>query len=247
MSKLNYIFGFHAIVSRLKQNYESIREIYLDEKRQDQRSRELLNHAEMRGIRIIRCDSARLTRITGTLQHQGVAASFTSNTREVNLEDILVNLHEAALFMVLDGVKDPHNLGACFRVAGALGAHGIIVPKDRSVGITPTVHKVASGAVDSVPFVTVTNLARTLRELKIHGIQIIGTIAETTEYISAVDLTVPSALVFGSEQKGLRRLTREQCDILASIPMVGSNINSLNISVAAGICLYETLKQRAIH
>lgn len=247
MSKLNYMFGFHAIVSRLKQNYESIREIYLDEKRQDQRSRELLNHAEMRGIRIIRCDSARLTRITGTLLHQGVAASFTSNTRQVNLEDILVNLHEAALFMVLDGVKDPHNLGACFRVAGALGAHGIIVPKDRSVGITPTVHKVASGAVDSVPFVTVTNLASTLRELKIHGIQIIGTIAETTEYISAVNLTVPSALVFGSEQKGLRRLTREQCDILASIPMVGSNINSLNISVAAGICLYETLKQRAIH
>ncbi|SDI12348.1 23S rRNA (guanosine(2251)-2'-O)-methyltransferase RlmB [Nitrosomonas sp. Nm132] len=244
MSQTRHIFGFHAITSRLRQSPDSIKEIYLDSTRHDQRARDLFKLAEIKNVCLILCDNARLARIVGTTHHQGVVANIAATQNYVAIEDVLEALSEPALLLVLDGIKDPHNLGACLRVADALGVHAIIAPKDRSVGLTATVHKVASGAADTVPFVTVTNLARTLRELKQQGIWIIGTAAETTCTLDTITLDGPIAWVLGAEHEGMRRLTRETCDQLVRIPMVGS-VESLNVSVSAGICLFETYRQRA--
>ncbi len=243
MSQTRHIFGFHAIMSRLRQNPDSIKEIYLDSARHDQRARDLFKLAEIKNVHLILCDSARLARIVGTTHHQGVVASITAIQNHVAIEDVLEVLNEPALLLVLDGIKDPHNLGACLRVADALGVHAVIAPKDRSVGLTATVHKVASGAADTVPFITVTNLARTLRELKQQGVWIVGTAAETTHTLDSITLDGPIAWVLGAEHEGMRRLTRETCDQLVRIPMVGS-VESLNVSVSAGICLFETYRQR---
>lgn len=244
MSQTRHIFGFHAIMSRLRQNPDSIKEIYIDSARHDHRARDLCKLAEIKNVRLILCDNTRLARIVGTLRHQGVVANITATQSYVAIEDILETLSEPALFLILDGIKDPHNLGACLRVADALGAHAVIAPKDRSVGLTATVHKVASGAADTVPFVTVTNLARTLRELKQHGIWIIGTAADASHTLETIALDGPVAWVLGAEHEGMRRLTREICDQLVRIPMVGS-VESLNVSVSAGICLFETFRQRS--
>lgn len=243
MSQTRYIFGFHAIMSCLRQSPDSIQEIYLDSARHDQRARDLFKFAEIKNIRLILCDNARLARMAGTVHHQGVVANITLVQRHVTIEDVLETLHEPALLLILDGIKDPHNLGACLRVADALGVHAVIAPKDRSVGLTATVHKVASGAADTVPFVTVTNLARTLRELKQQSIWIIGTAADATHSLETITLDGPVAWVLGAEHEGMRRLTRETCDQLVRIPMVGS-VESLNVSVSAGICLFETYRQR---
>ncbi|WP_292975872.1 23S rRNA (guanosine(2251)-2'-O)-methyltransferase RlmB [Nitrosomonas sp.] len=242
MSRSHYIFGFHAITSRLRQHPDSIREIYLDANRQDQRARDLINLAETTSTRLILCDQDRVHKMTGTTHHQGVAAHVTKLQQYAVLEDLLDGLTEPAFLLVLDGVKDPHNLGACLRVADAFGVHAVIVPKDRAVGLSATVHKVASGAADTVPFFAVTNLARTLRELKEAGIWIVGTAADASDTLAAVTLTRPIAWVLGAEGEGMRRLTREICDQLVSIPMSGS-IESLNVSVSAGICLFETYRQ----
>lgn len=231
-------------MSRLRQNPESIKEIYIDAARHDQRARDLVKHAEIKNIRLILCDNARLNKIAGTPRHQGVIASITMTQSNLAIEDVLGALSEPALLLILDGIKDPHNLGACLRVADALGAHAVIAPKDRSVGLTATVHKVASGAVDSIPFVTVTNLARTLRELRQHGIWVIGAAADAEHTLETISLEGSVAWVFGAEHEGLRRLTRETCDQLVRIPMTGS-VESLNVSVSAGICLYETYRQKS--
>ncbi|MDV6344544.1 23S rRNA (guanosine(2251)-2'-O)-methyltransferase RlmB [Nitrosomonas sp. Is37] len=244
MSQTRHIFGFHAIMSRLRQNPDSIKEIYIDSARHDQRARDLCKLAEIKNIQLILCDNTRLARIVGTTRHQGVVANITATQSYVAIEDVLEVLSEPALFLILDGIKDPHNLGACLRVADALGAHAVIAPKDRSVGLTATVHKVASGAADTVPFVTVTNLARTLRELKQHGIWIIGTAADASHSLETITLDGPVAWVLGAEHEGIRRLTKETCDQLVRIPMVGS-VESLNVSVTAGICLFETFRQRS--
>ncbi|MCC6917153.1 23S rRNA (guanosine(2251)-2'-O)-methyltransferase RlmB [Nitrosomonas sp.] len=244
MSHSQYIFGFHAIISRLRQHPDSIREIYLDANRQDRRARDLINLAETSSTRLILCEQDRIGRMTGTTRHQGVAAHVTKLHQYAVLEDLLDELAEPALLLVLDGVKDPHNLGACLRVADAFGVHAVIVPKDRAVGLSATVHKVASGAADTVPFFAVTNLARTLRELKEAGIWIIGSDADAPDTLDSVTLTRPVAWVLGAEGEGMRRLTREACDQLVSIPMSGS-IESLNVSVSAGICLFETFRQHA--
>ena len=190
-------------------------------------------------------DRVRLDRLAGGhARHQGVVASVSVNATSPDLDDVLAALSEPALLLVLDGVQDPHNLGACLRVADGAGAHAVIAPKDRAVGLNATVVKVASGAADTVPYVTVTNLARTLRELRERDIWCVGTSDDADKQIYAVDLRVPLALVLGAEGDGMRRLTRETCDVLASIPMHGS-VESLNVSVACGICLFEARRQRA--
>ena len=181
--------------------------------------------------------------MVGNAHHQGVAAHIDASRSHVDLEDVLDTLIEPALLLVLDGIQDPHNLGACLRVADAFGVHAVVAPKDRAVGLTATVHKVASGAADAVPYISVTNLARTLRELKQRGILIIGTAAEAESNLNSTKLDGPIAWVLGAEGKGMRRLTRDTCDRLVSIPMLGS-VDSLNVSVTAGICRFETRRQR---
>lgn len=242
MSHSHYIFGFHAITSRLRQHPSSIREIYLDENRQDQRARDLMRLAETTSTRMILCSQDRLNRMAGTNHHQGVVAHVMKLQRFTALEDLLDGLTKSAFLLVLDGVKDPHNLGACLRVADAFGVHAVIAPKDRAVGLSATVHKVASGAAETVPFFAVTNLARTMRVLREAGIWLVGATADAAHTLDSITLNRPIAWVLGAEGEGMRRLTRETCDQLVSIPMNGS-VESLNVSVSAGICLFETYRQ----
>lgn len=237
------IYGFHAVTSRLRQNAGGIQEIYLDQGRHDQRSRDLLQLAEVKGVRTMQVPRQRLDGMAGD-KHQGVVAKVSALAALPHtLDGVLESLSEPALLLVLDGVQDPHNLGACLRVADAMGAHAVIAPKDRAVGLNPTVRKVASGAAETVPFITVTNLARTLRELQELGIWVIGTAGEADRDLFSMKLDGPMAWVLGAEGEGLRRLTRENCDELARIPMFGL-VESLNVSVAAGICLFESRRQR---
>jgi 23S rRNA (guanosine2251-2'-O)-methyltransferase len=183
--------------------------------------------------------------MAGEARHQGVAANIDPSRSYIDIDDVLDTLVEPALLLVLDGIQDPHNLGACLRVADAFGVHAVVAPKDRAVGLTATVHKVASGAADAVPYISVTNLARTLRDLKQRGVSIIGTAADANSDLYSARLEGPVAWVLGAEEKGMRRLTRETCDRLVSIPMLGS-VENLNVSVSAGICLFETRRQRAV-
>lgn len=245
MSNSRFIFGFHAVISRLRQNPDSIKEIFIDANRRDQRARDLIKLIEAQGVRLIVCDNARLDSMAGNKRHQGVTANIDVTRSYVDIEDVLETLTEPARLLVLDGVQDPHNLGACLRVADAFGVHAVIVPKDRAVGLTATVHKVASGAADTVPVIPVTNLARTLRALKKQGIWLVGTTADADSSLDAVKLPCPIAWVLGAEGEGLRRLTQETCDQLIRIPMLGS-VESLNVSVSAGICLFETYRQQLV-
>lgn len=186
----------------------------------------------------------RLERMLPGVRHQGVACSVTEERRSLDLEDVLDTITGPALLLVLDGVQDPHNLGACLRVADAMGAHAVIAPKDRAVALTPTVEKVASGAAETVPYVMVTNLARALDTIKEREIFVVGAEGETELSLPSVDIAGAVALVMGAEGTGMRRLTRERCDVLIKIPMYGT-VESLNVSVAAGICLYEARRQRS--
>jgi len=246
MSNFRLIFGFHAVTSRLRQNPGSIREIFFDSTRRDQRARDLAKFSEVQNIRLISCDQTRLAAMAGNACYQGVAANIDASRSHVDIDDVLDTLDEPALLLVLDGIHDPHNLGACLRVADAFGVHAVIAPKDRAVGLTATVHKVASGAADAVPYVSVTNLARTLRELKQRGITLVGAAADAESDLNSATLDGPVAWVLGAEGTGMRRLTRETCDQLVSIPMLGS-VESLNVPVSAGICLFETRRQPAKH
>jgi 23S rRNA (guanosine2251-2'-O)-methyltransferase len=243
MSELKLIYGFHAVVSRLRQNAASVKEIYLDTSREDRRARDLARLAQERGARVMSADSARLDGMTQHARHQGVVARVESAAALRDLDSVLDSLEEAALLLILDGVTDPHNLGACLRVADAMGIHAVIAPKDRAAGITPIVEKVASGAAETVPFIAVTNLARTMRDLKEREIWLIGADQEAERDLYSVKLAGPVAWVLGAEGEGMRRLTRENCDELARIPMLGT-VESLNVSVTAGICLAETRRQR---
>lgn len=237
------IYGFHAVLGKLRRDAAGIFELYLADSRTDIRAREVLKIAEAEGVRIIQADNERLERMVGTRRHQGVIARVDAKSREIKLADVLDTIEGDALLLVLDGVQDPHNLGACLRVADAAGAHAVIAPKDRAVGLNATAIKVASGAADSVPYVTVTNLARALREMQEAGLRVIGTAGEAEKSLFESDLSGPLALVLGSEGEGLRRLTRETCDELVRIPMLGS-VESLNVSVASGVCLFEAVRQR---
>ena len=243
MTATRTLHGFHAVAARLELRPESIRAIYLAGARGDARMRDLLTRARTAGCVVENADDARLADLAGTTRHQGVVAIVEVRGLRVTLDDVLETLAEPALLLVLDGVTDPHNLGACLRNADAFGAHAVIIPKDRAVGVNATVAKAASGAADTVPVVTVTNLARALRDLKERGIWLIGADAGG-ESLFFADVRGPVAWVLGAEGAGLRRLTRELCDRIVGIPLAGS-VESLNVSVAAGICLYATRQQRA--
>lgn len=243
MSETRFIHGFHAVTARLRRTPDSIQELYVATGRQDVRARDLLKQAELSGVRVIQTDSARLDGMAGTGRHQGVVAKVDGRIRELKLSDVLDSLNEPALFLVLDGVQDPHNLGACLRVADGAGVHAVIAPKDKAVGLNATAIKVASGAADSVPYITVTNLARALKEMQEAGVWLVGMDENGEKDIYQSDLTGSVALVMGAEGDGLRRLTKETCDYLVRIPMMGT-VESLNVSVASGVCLYEARRQR---
>jgi 23S rRNA (guanosine2251-2'-O)-methyltransferase len=245
VSATRVVYGFHAVVSLLRQRAASVHEIYVDSSRKDARSNDLVKLAGERGVRVIAVDTPRLAGLTGNARHQGVAARVEAAAPMRDVQEVLDQLKGPALLLVLDGVQDPHNLGACLRVADAFGVHAVIAPKDRAVGITPVVGKVASGAAESVPYIAVTNLARSLRDLKARDVWLYG--ADETATTELYDATLNGSLawVFGAEGEGMRRLTREHCDELVRIPMAGS-VESLNISVAAGICLSETVRQRRL-
>lgn len=241
--KNKMIFGFHAVTARIRHEASSVEEIYIDAERHDRRMQELLRAAKSANVRIIHADDQRLCNMVGTRRHQGVVAKAGELSLARNLDELLDAIDGPPLLLILDGVTDPHNLGACLRVADGAGAHAVIAPKDRAVGLNATAAKVASGAADTVPYITVTNLARTLRELKERDIWLIGTTDDAEKTVYDADFSVPAALVMGSEGEGMRRLTRENCDTLVSIPMMGA-VESLNVSVASGICLYEARRQR---
>ncbi|WP_425260134.1 23S rRNA (guanosine(2251)-2'-O)-methyltransferase RlmB [Rubrivivax sp. RP6-9] len=237
------LFGFHAVTVRLKTAPQSVVEIHVDAARRDARMRQFVERAHAAGAKVVDSDDARLNSLAGGPRHQGVVARVKPVALSHSLDDVLDAATGPALVLVLDGVTDPHNLGACLRVADGAGAHAVVAPKDHAVGVNATVAKVASGAAETVPYLMVTNLARTLNELKERDITIVGTSDDATDTIYDADLRGPVALVLGAEGAGMRQLTRKTCDRLVRIPMAGA-VESLNVSVAAGVCLYEALRQR---
>ncbi|RZL01370.1 MAG: 23S rRNA (guanosine(2251)-2'-O)-methyltransferase RlmB [Rubrivivax sp.] len=242
---LKLLFGFHAVSVRLKVAPKSIRELHFDATRRDQRMRQFLTKAEESGLNLVESDDDRLQKMCGTHRHQGVVAKVESIPQAKSLDDLLDALSEPPLLLVLDGITDPHNLGACLRVADGAGAHAVIAPKDHAVGVNATVAKVASGAAETVPYFMVTNLSRTLGELKERDIWVVGTSDDAPRDLYAANLAQATALVLGAEGSGMRQLTRKNCDELVSIPMLGG-VESLNVSVASGVCLYEARRQRGL-
>jgi 23S rRNA (guanosine2251-2'-O)-methyltransferase len=237
------LFGFHAVTVRLKTVPQSIVEIHVDTTRRDARMRQFVERVHAAGVRVVDSDDEHLQRLSGTHRHQGVVARVTPLPARHSLDDLLDEAKGPPLLLVLDGVTDPHNLGACLRVADGAGAHAVIAPRDRTVGINATVAKVASGAAETVPYLMVTNLARTLGELKERDIRVVGASDGAPTSLFDARLGGPLAIVLGAEGSGLRQLTRQTCDELVRIPMKGA-VESLNVSVASAICLYEALRQR---
>ncbi len=240
-----WVYGLHTVQTLLKTDAERVVEIrFLRGRQHDHRVKKLLTLAGALDIPVTPAGNEQLDQLAGE-QHQGVIALCRSGQihDERFLHALLDTLTVPPLVLVVDGVTDPHNLGACLRSANAAGVHAVLAPKDRAVGITATVRKVASGAAEVVPFVVVTNLARALRQLQDKGLWLVGMVGEAEHSIYDVDLRGPLAMIVGAEEKGLRRLTREQCDTTAKIPMAGI-VESLNVSVAAGICLFEAVRQR---
>ena len=243
------LFGFHAVGVRLKVAPQSVLEVFVDASRRDARMKQFLARAQQAQLRVIEADGPRLNKLAGGAGHQGVVARVRDLPQTRSLDDLLDALAAQPdapppLLLALDGVTDPHNLGACLRVADGAGVHAVIAPRDHAAGISATVAKVASGAAETVPYFMVTNLARTLGELKERGIWLTGLAGEAERTIYETDLRGPAALVMGAEGPGMRQLTRKRCDQLARIPMMGA-VQSLNVSVASGVCLYEALRQRA--
>ncbi|MEN9329887.1 MAG: hypothetical protein RLZZ484_1075 [Pseudomonadota bacterium] len=239
------LYGFHAVGVRLKTAPTSVIEIYFEATRRDARMRQFIERAKEANVRLIEADGLRLSKLCGNHGHQGVVARVEPLAQVTSLDDLLDSLpsEQPPLLLVLDGITDPHNLGACLRVADGAGAHAVIAPKDHAVGVNATVAKVASGAAETMPYFMVTNLARTLNELKERNIWVIGTSDDAPKTLYQVDLKGPTALVLGAEGAGMRQLTRKTCDELVSLPMRGA-VESLNVSVASGVCLYEALRQR---
>jgi len=246
MSSPKVIFGFHAVGVRIKTAPDSVIEVLFDSSRRDARMKQFMARAQEAGVRLIEADGVRLAKLAGSHGHQGVAARVNPVAQARSLDELLESLEAAGiapLLLVLDGVTDPHNLGACLRVADGAGAHAVIAPKDHAAGINATVAKVASGAAETMPYFMVTNLARTLGELQERNIWCVGTSDDAPGTLYQADLKGPVALVLGAEGTGMRQLTRKRCDELVSIPMAGA-VESLNVSVASGVCLYEALRQR---
>ncbi|MEO8858713.1 MAG: 23S rRNA (guanosine(2251)-2'-O)-methyltransferase RlmB [Burkholderiaceae bacterium] len=255
MASPKVLFGFHAVGVRLRSAPQSVLEVHFDASRRDARMRQFVERATEAGVRLFESDGLRLSRLCGNHSHQGVAARVRDIPQTHSLDELLENLEAAQaalpeperfapLLLVLDGVTDPHNLGACLRVADGAGAHAVIAPRDHAAGINATVSKVASGAAETVPYFMVTNLARTLRELQERSIRIVGTSDAAPRTLYEADLKGPVALVLGAEGAGMRQLTAKTCDELVQIPMRGA-VESLNVSVASGVCLYEAVRQRS--
>ena len=245
-TRRNLVYGLHAINAVLSRSPERVLEIWLAQPRDDARARELKRHAEMAGVHLHAATADALAKLVGDVNHQGAVAAIRplKPWDENDLAEVVERLAGDALFLVLDGVTDPHNLGACLRTAEAAGVQAVITPKDRSAGVDGVVRKVAAGAADFVPVASVTNLARTLDSLKRSGIWVVGLDGEATQTLFEADLKRPLALVLGAEGTGMRRLTRERCDFVVRIPMIG-RVESLNVSVATGVALFEARRQRA--
>lgn len=247
MANENYIFGYHAVVSALKTFSKAVKCVYLQSKQQDKRAQEVIDLANYNKVPVKHLSRDQLNKIDQKANHQGVMADvkYPGNYNESHINLILERHKDKAIFVILDGVQDPHNLGACLRTANAAGAHAVIVPKDKACGITPTVYKVASGAVGITPVIQVTNLCRTIQFLKKSGVWVYGTDEDGSQTIYQSKLNPPLALVFGGEGKGLRRLTKESCDLVFKIPMKGV-VSNLNVSVALGVCLFELVRQESL-
>lgn len=256
MLKTEFVFGLHAVQALLAAAPKRILELHLLAGRDDQRLQDVISAAEQHRIGIITATRQQLDEMAGAgegdheANHQGVIArcrpaQAQDETYLFKMLERLADKNEAPFLLVLDGVTDPHNLGACIRTAEASGVHAVIAPKDKSVGLNPTVRKVACGAAEVLPFIAVTNLARTLKKLQDAGIWTVGTAGEADKSVYQADLKGPLALVMGAEGQGMRRLTREHCDHLINIPMAGT-VSSLNVSVATGVCLFEAVRQRSL-
>lgn len=239
------LIGIHAVTSALKTAAGDVEWLRVLAESHNKRLFEIESLAQAAGTRVIKCPLSELDKLSGQQRHQGVIAGFKGSNvaPESRLEPILDSIDGTPLILVLDGIQDPHNLGACLRTADAAGVQLVVICKDRSAGITPVVRRAASGAAETLQIIQATNLARVLRMLKKSGIWLAGTSDEATDSLYATDLTGPLALVVGSEGSGLRRLTAEICDYLVRIPMAGQ-VESLNVSVATGVCLYEINRQR---
>ena len=239
------LIGIHAVSSALKSAAGDVEWLRIAADSKNKRLREIESRAHGSGIEVIRCKPSELDKLSGQQRHQGVIAGFTgSNIASEGLLDVILDSIESTpLILVLDGVQDPHNLGACLRTAEAAGVQLVVICKDHAAGVTPVVRRAASGAAETLAIIQATNLARVLRTLKQRGIWLAGTSDEATDSLYSKDLTGPLALVMGSEGTGLRRLTSELCDFLIRIPMAGQ-VESLNVSVATGVCLYEINRQR---
>ncbi len=240
------IFGFHSIEAILNAEPERFIEIYALKGREDKRLKPVLASAEQFGVSVQFMHRKTLDEKAKGEQHQGIIAKVKAGKKynEKDLDEIIAN-NEVPFLLILDGITDPHNLGACLRSADAAGAHAVVVPKDNSAKLNGVARKIACGAAETVPLIQVTNLARTLREIKDAGVWVVGTAGETDAQVFTTPLTGPIAIVMGAEGTGMRRLTKEHCDALVKIPMVGT-VSSLNVSVATGICLFEVLRQRAL-
>tara|TARA_B100001123_G_scaffold194516_1_gene221712 strand:- start:1955 stop:2695 length:741 start_codon:yes stop_codon:yes gene_type:complete len=246
MAQQEWLYGLHAMQAVIENEPERLIEIWVLKGRDDERLINIVNQARRFGVSVQFCNRKVLDDKVKGEQHQGIVArAKPAKTLDESDLDRLLDTTPVPLLLVLDGVTDPHNIGACLRTADAAGAHALIVPKDKSGGLTGTARKVACGAAEVVPFIQVTNLSRTLKQLQDKGVWVIGTAGEAEQLIYDCKLSGPMALVMGAEGKGMRRLTRETCDELVKLPMAGS-VSSLNVSVATGVCLYEIVRQRGL-
>ncbi|TAL82219.1 MAG: 23S rRNA (guanosine(2251)-2'-O)-methyltransferase RlmB [Candidimonas sp.] len=246
MASHQVLAGFHAVVARLRHAPASIKELYVEASRRDKRMQTFIDQAQAANVRVHPVSTERLDGLAHGIKHQGVVALAEAEKLAVDVDEVLDGLEDKgqpALLLILDGVTDPHNLGACLRTADAAGVHAVIAPRDRAVGLNSTVARVACGAAEIVPYIMVTNLARTMRRLKERNVWLVGTDDQATEGLYQVDARRSMAWVLGAEGEGMRRLTGETCDQRVAIPMLGS-VESLNVSVASAVCLYESVRQR---
>ena len=245
MAQHEYIYGIHALESVIEREPERLIELFVLKGKDEKSVHNIVSQARRFGASVQFCQRKTLDDMVESAQHQGVVAKVKPG-KVYNEHDLaqLVEAHKQPFLLILDGVTDPHNLGACLRTADGAGVHAVIVPKDNSASLTPVVGKVACGAAEVIPLIQVTNLARTMRDLQDMGVWIMGTAGEAEKNIYDCKISGPIALVMGAEDKGMRRLTREHCDELIKLPMAGS-VSSLNVSVATGVCLYEIVRQRS--
>jgi 23S rRNA (guanosine2251-2'-O)-methyltransferase len=243
MTNRKTLAGFHAVTARLRNAPASIEALYFDASRRDARMQQLLARAQQAGVRPIASDASRLHSLVGQTRHQGVVALCSGEDRVYSLDDALEQVRPDTLMLLLDGITDPRNLGACLRTAEAAGVGAVVLPRDRSASLSSEALKAASGAVETVAVIAVVNLARAMDQIKDAGVRIVGADHQAQQSLYDLDLDGPLAWALGAEGHGLRRLTRERCDLMARIPLAGQ-VESLNVSVAAGICLFETRRRR---